>query len=300
MASLADKALGTLIRIQESGVDALYEIGGFNAHGANTATLVRKRSYGESLFNPQQYQFLYDGSILDNLCNTTIYERYPEKLRRYIVPVGIITLTSTSTSITIIRRCFSLSYTELGFGPNGTILENSPLTLYTTNESRQRLNAAGSQAAWWTRSYGGGQFVRFIQNFGTTNSVYPNQTNVQVVPAFVLPSSRPLWDEPNPDGSYNLSYAEYIDIDVPLGSLTDMPKAIRTMLQYQGQITALYACNNYNDSSPAWEAVLDNAEHTFANATKTASQWAVAVRVTIERAASEEVYLNEFPAIVRC
>lgn len=300
MATLADKALGTLIRVQEGSANVNYEIAGFNVHGANTATLVRKATHSKSIFGANSS---YENSTLDVLCNETIYNTYPEKLRRFIKTTNVICATgSGGVSVTLPRRCFTLSGTEVGYGIHEGTWENGALGLYSNSTNRTKRDSGGTQMSWRLRS----RNIYVANVFGVTylgeivtNSLTISQ-NYDVVPAFVLPSSRPLWDETNPDGSYNLSYAEYIDVDVPLGSLPDMPKAIRTMLQYQGQVTSLYVCNNYNDSSPVWEAILDNAEHVFTNTVKTASQWAVAVRVTIEREAAEEIYLNEFPAIVRC
>jgi len=306
MANLTDKALGTLIRVQEGSENVNYELAGFNVHGAGSATLVRKHVQTQTATRRMHNAYInyYGQTEMDTYLNNTLYNTFPAKLRKFIQTAPITCFFVPDQSEVLQRKCFLLSNTEIGlpiFGfPSG---ENSPLGLYSIAERRQKTNGSSPfGVSWWLRS-------RFLTNTGYYGIVNAQGTSVDsitavdyatVAPAFVLPSNRPLWDEPNADGSYNLSYAEYIDIDVPLGSLTDMPKAIRTMLQYQGQITSLYACNNYNDSAPTWEAILDNAEHAFANTTKTAGQWAVAVRVTIEREAAEEICLNEFPAIVRC
>lgn len=46
-------------------------------------------------------------------------------------------------------------------------------------------------------------------------------------------------------------------------------------------------CNNAFDTNPSWEdctsSVISNMVHTFENTTKTASQWAVAIRITVKR-----------------
>jgi hypothetical protein len=46
-------------------------------------------------------------------------------------------------------------------------------------------------------------------------------------------------------------------------------------------------CNNGYDASPAWEdatdAVMSGLVHVFANTAKTASNWGVQVKVTVER-----------------
>ena len=45
------------------------------------------------------------------------------------------------------------------------------------------------------------------------------------------------------------------------------------------------ACNNANDTNPAWEDVTDSLEkiYNFKNASKTASTWAIGVKVEVVR-----------------
>lgn len=57
------------------------------------------------------------------------------------------------------------------------------------------------------------------------------------------------------------------------------------------------ACNNGNDKSPTWEDITSAVDagkvYNFTNATKTASQWGVKVRVTVDRGtATGDVYLS--------
>ena len=60
-----------------------------------------------------------------------------------------------------------------------------------------------------------------------------------------------------------------------------------------GAVLSAYATNNANDASPVWEnissAVLSREKHIFANASKTASKWAVNVRIILERGDAESV-----------
>lgn len=60
-----------------------------------------------------------------------------------------------------------------------------------------------------------------------------------------------------------------------------------------GAVLSAYATNNANDASPVWEnitsAVLGREKHIFANASKTASEWAVNVRIILERGDAESV-----------
>jgi len=186
MAYLSSKAVGTLIRVQESGANVNYEIAGFNAHGAGLATLVRKDLRGTSAFGGNTN---YIGSTLDTLCNTTIFATFPEELKRIIQEVTLTLATSSTTSTTIQRKCFALSYTEVGFGNNGSIAENAALSRYNSNANRIKTNG-GSAANWWLRSLNvlDTSYVRVVRTDGAALYDGPSGT-CGVAPAFVLKSS---------------------------------------------------------------------------------------------------------------
>lgn len=65
----------------------------------------------------------------------------------------------------------------------------------------------------------------------------------------------------------------------------------------EGSLLTIEACNNGYDESPAWEdvtnKVLTGQKHFFRNAEKTADQWGISVRVTLDRgAATGECYIH--------
>lgn len=49
-----------------------------------------------------------------------------------------------------------------------------------------------------------------------------------------------------------------------------------------GAVMSIDVSNNAEDASPQWEPCSDDGTHSFANATKTADQWGLAVRVSID------------------
>lgn len=64
-----------------------------------------------------------------------------------------------------------------------------------------------------------------------------------------------------------------------------------------GATFTVEVCNNAFDTNPSWEdctsAVISNMVHTFENTTKTASQWGVAIKITVERnGASGSCYVD--------
>ena len=48
------------------------------------------------------------------------------------------------------------------------------------------------------------------------------------------------------------------------------------------------ACNNAKDAAPTWEAVTPGRKHLFTNKTKTATKWAVGVRVKLTKASTSD------------
>lgn len=53
----------------------------------------------------------------------------------------------------------------------------------------------------------------------------------------------------------------------------------------------VFACNNYNDTSPKWEDMTDSSKaaraYAFTNTTKTASKWAIGIKVIVENGKSD-------------
>ncbi len=286
--------LGTLIRTTENGTVANYEIAGFDVHKAGCATLVRK------YVQDTQYTTTtsYFGGALDTFCNTTLPARLPSQLQAALQSVSITAYTASGAQ-TQSRKGFSLSYTELGFGNNNGVAENAALPLYSTNTSRIKSYASGSAQWWWTRSLYSGSNPFYINTAGGYEMWYAATNAFCVANAFVISSELMYDPTPNTDGSYNLLFSSGggsgISTDILLSTSSARPQNIRTTLRYAGTITNLYACNNYNDAAPKWEAITDGQDHAFTNTTKTASQWAVGVRAVI---GGTNPNLAEFPALI--
>lgn len=294
MALLSSKPVGTLIRVQESGANVNYELAGFNVHGAGTATLVRKLLRGTSAFGSNT---LYSGSALDVLCNTTVFNSFPAELQRIIQDVDIICATGSNVKVALTRKCFAPSYTEVGFGNNSGIAENSALSLYNSNAARIKTNN-GAAAHWWLRSWYSSSRAWRVSSDGAASYDYPSGT-YGVAPAFVLRSDVVISDTANDDGSYDIMYASKIEVKAKMAEFDDKPSAARVILSHGGVLGTLQVCNNYNDAAPTWEDAISNEEHEFTNGTKTAAKWAVGLHVIINRQSSEEIYLDEPVVLVR-
>lgn len=285
MASISSKSLGTLIRIADSDGGegaANYEIADINNFVSGGVVLVRKNIHSKSAFGSST---VYPGSTLDNKM-TSIYNSFPEKLKNEIMDATF----ALEGSGSITRKVFALTYTMAGFGANNGTTEGKALQLYTSNANRiKKYN--GSADYWRLSSRYDTSFSRYVDTGGAADYRSPSNS-YGVVPAFVIPQSVQIEDSANTDGSYNIKYTEKIACTINMGSTAEMPKSALPIINCNGNLT-LQICNNANDAAPAWEAATNETVHTFANAAKTADQWAIGLKIDITRTAGENLFLNE-------
>ncbi len=198
-AKLSNMPLGMLLRVTEDGVNVNYELAGFDAYGANTATFVRKDIYGTSTRTEH-----YADSAIDTLCNSTIYGKFTSALKAKILEVTLTLATSESTSTTIDRKCFLPTFTNMGGGNNGSITEGVAFGLYTDNFYRIK-KSSGTAAIWWLSSREHTTGAKVISTAGAVGGSSSLSNSNGVVPAFVLSSNEQVQFPPNSDGTYNLA-----------------------------------------------------------------------------------------------
>ena len=285
MALISSKPLGTLIRVADSDGGegaANYEIADINNFVSGGVVLVRKNIHSKSAFGGSA---AYPGGTLDNKM-TSIYNSLPEKLQSKIMDATF----ALEGSGSITRKVFALTYTMAGFGANNGTTEGKALQHYNSNANRIK-KYSGSADDWWLSSRSSASLSRLVLADGSANNYYPSYSS-GVVPAFIIPQSLQMEDSANADGSYNLKFAEKIACTINMGSTAEMPKSALPIINCNGNLT-LQICNNANDAAPAWEAATNETVHTFANATKTADQWAIGLNIDITRTADENLFLNE-------
>ena len=285
MASISSKSLGTLIRIADSDGGegaANYEIADINNFVSGGVVLVRKNIHSESAFGSSS---AYPGGTLDNKM-TSIYNSLPERLQSKIMDATFALAGSGS----ITRKVFALTYTMAGFGANNDTTEGKALQYYTSNANRIK-TYNGSATGWWLSSRNNTSNSRIVRSDGTAGYGYPSGS-YGVVPAFAIPQSLQIEDSANTDGSYSIKYTDKIACTINMGSTAEMPKSALPIINCNGNLT-LQICNNANDAAPAWEAAINETVHTFANAAKTADQWAIGLNIDITRTAGEKLFLNE-------
>ena len=285
MASISSKSLGTLIRIADSDGGegaANYEIADINNFVSGGVVLVRKNIHSKSAFGSST---AYPGGTLDNKM-TSIYNSLPEKLQSKIMDATF----ALNGSDSITRKMFALTYTMVGFGGNSGTTEGKALQHYNSNANRIK-KYSGSAGYWWLSSRGNASSSRGVRTDGAAGNSSPSFSG-GVVPAFVIPQSLQIENSANADGSYSIKYADKIACTINMGSTAEMPKSALPIINCNGNLT-LQICNNANDAAPAWEAATNETVHTFANATKTADQWAIGLNIDITRTAGENLFLNE-------
>ena len=285
MASISSKPLGTLIRVADSDGGegaANYEIADINNVVSGGVVLVRKNIHSKSAFGSST---AYPGGTLDNKM-TSIYNSLPEKLQSKIMDATF----ALEGSGSITRKMFALTYTMAGFGANNGTTEGKALQYYTSNANRIK-KYSGSADGWWLSSRYGTSLSRYVNAGGTANYYNPSNS-YGVVPAFIIPQSLQIEDSANTDGSYSIKYTDKIACTINMGSTAEMPKSALPIINCNGNLT-LQICNNANDAAPAWEAAENQAVHTFANAAKTAEQWAIGLDIDITRVTDESLFLNE-------
>ena len=285
MASISSKSLGTLIRIADSdggAGDANYEIADINNFVSGGVVLVRKNIHSKSAFGSST---AYPGGTLDNKM-TSIYNSLPEKLQSKIMDATF----ALEGSGSITRKVFALTYTMAGFGANNGTTEGKALQHYNSNANRIK-KYSGSADTWWLSSRYFASSSRRVYSDGAAYSDNPS-SSYGVVPAFIIPQSLQIEDSANTDGSYSIKYTEKISCTVNMGSTAEMPKSALPIINCNGNLT-LQICNNANDAAPAWETATNETVHTFANAAKTADQWAIGLNIDITRTADENLFLNE-------
>ena len=197
MATLADKDLGTLIRIADSDGGegaANYEIADINNFVSGGVVLVRKNIHSKSAFGSST---AYPDSTLDNKM-TSIYNSLPEKLQNKIIDATF----ALEGSDSITRKVFALTYTMVGFGSNKDVAEGRALQRYDSNANRIK-KYGDSAANWWLSSRYNSISTHRV-NAGGIDYVDNPSNSYGVVNAFVISQLVPIEDAANTDGSYSL------------------------------------------------------------------------------------------------
>lgn len=210
--------------------------------------------------------------------------------------------SGTAQLVTISRRCFLLSYTEMGGAATAAGSEGqSYLTALKTatgqsadNNARIGYTETGATAAiqWLRSGYSATQF-RYVAangalNYGGGHNQYKFRPALSVNPntavsdegaesIFLLPDGRvTTWN---------------VQAEMSLGQTAQRPSKCKVIVPADTgvTVTTLQACNNYGDASPTWVNVAADGTATLGD-TKTGENWELGVKlVTAANAPSKTI-----------
>ena len=119
--------------------------------------LLRKDSIQEGRFS--DYSAYYENSEIDVFLNSSYYKMLSEASRQRIEDTEIRILSREclnqlkEDTISITRKVFLLSFTELSYSQNGHVgIEGEPLEYFDENQNRFAYTEEGEKTSWWLRS----------------------------------------------------------------------------------------------------------------------------------------------------
>ena len=215
--------------------------------------------------------------------------RFDAATRAALVSTQIKCNSITTGEIGVIaRRCFLLSYTELGYAttPDEGVSYLAALqtaTGKTGDNARIAYNSSAAAAGWWLRSaYSEARFRR-VGAGGSAGSGDASSTGYWMRPALsVAPAT--IVSDGTEDTIYLLpdSSKLYREIDATIycGSSTARPKKARAIVPATNcSLFELQISNNAKDDSPIWVSAENNVAVDLSNDTKTTSDWELGVKI---------------------
>lgn len=190
-----------------------------------------------------------------------------------------------STIVTLARRCFLLSQTEIGNGGSEGIsyLDVLKTVADTTNNNTARIayNEALTAVYWWLRSASGATQFNYVNN-GYINSNNASYSYYWARPALAVAPATIVSDETEdtiyllPDSSK--TYRE-IKATIQLGtSIARINKVKITCSIENCYDISIYVSNNAKDTAPVWVAIENGGTAELTNSTKETDEWELGVK----------------------
>lgn len=234
----------------------------------------------------------YDGCLADTWLNNETdgyLSRFDTATKLSLVATQIKTKSMSAGSAIIARRCFLLSYTELGYATTpdegSSILDTLKAVANTTNADTARIayNESLSSVFWWLRSPASFTEFRCVNIKGGVGSNYATSTSRWLRPVLSVAPATIVSDQ-GEDTIYLLpdSSKLYREIDATIycGSSTARPKKARAIVPATNcSLFELQISNNAKDDSPIWVSAENNVAVDLSNDTKTTSDWELGVKI---------------------
>lgn len=193
--------------------------------------------------------------------------------------------------LTITRRCFALSYTNLGYGgtAEGKSFLPALLAYYNTttaNTARIGLNADNTAVRWWMRSASSSMDFRLVHTNGSANTRSASDGGYWQRPALSFAPDTPVSDDGAetifllPDGRRT---TWSINATAPVGTSAVRPAQVKLVVAETDIASATYyVSNNAGDASPVWVEIQNGGVATLTNTIKETSEWQLAVKIVAE------------------
>lgn len=215
--------------------------------------------------------------------------RFDAATRAALVSTQIKCNSITTGEIGVIaRRCFLLSYTELGYAttPDEGVSYLAALqtaTGKTGNNARIAYNSSAAAVVWWLRSALSEAKLRCVGTGGFSSGNYASYVGAWMRPALSVAPATIVSDQ-GEDTIYLLpdSSKLYREIDATIycGSSTARPKKARAIVPATNcSLFELQISNNAKDDTPVWVSAQNNVAVDLSNKTKTTENWEIGVKI---------------------
>lgn len=190
---------------------------------------------------------------------------------------------------TIARRCFLLSYTNLGYATTPdegkSFLDALKTAAGTTNANTARItyNEANTAVSAWMRSAGSETLFRSVGANGLAYSYNATGAGFWLRPALSVAPATIVSDEtedtiyllPDPDKLYR-----EVGATIYMGESADRPAKAKILIDLTNLTDVeLYVSNNAKDAAPVWVAAQNGAVVDLANTAKETDNWQLGVKV---------------------
>lgn len=188
--ALSSKSVGSVVKIKVNGTLTNFIVlkHGYPSSSNGRTLLIAEAIYTTSTFGSSQ---TYSSSTVDTYCNSTFLNLIDSTIRSQIANVSI-----SSNGSTLSRKCFLLSYTEVGFSGSSYAKTEGSAISYFSSDSKRIAKYNGSADYWWLRSASTGNALYvWCVGSGGAASYYYYAGSYGVRPAFTLPSSLYVSDD---------------------------------------------------------------------------------------------------------
>lgn len=292
--TIADLSGGTIVYLDETVEGTLSHVPFIYLGKDESGNCILLRQYAAIMKRMHATnEAVYDGCEADLYLEdeeTGYLSRFDEATRMALVATQIkCNNIASSEVVSIARRCFLLSYTELGYATEpdegASFLEALKTATGQTNANTARVcyNELLVTVYWWMRSAASGSQFRSVSAYGYALSGNASVASNWLRPALAV-SPDTIVSSDTEDTIYLLpdpakTYRE-VDATINIGTSAKRPSKVRVMVSAENCSTLeLKVSNNAKDTSPVWVEVENGGVADLPNETKETENWEIGVHI---------------------